>query len=197
MNLAVLILLVGCGDRDTSVDDTGPEACDPSDTADSGLQVGVIGGECRCEDAAITIGEGGEQYVPPVEGACLQMVHGPQGGWHLPAALLASNTRNVISIVAWAETGGVRMTDELTYRVQLVPEDTCEGSFPNMYLYLTTKHSSPEDNPAELFSCQEVVITMCIDDTGGNAVCGERTVVVAPDPRDVEKGMVPACEACP
>lgn len=191
------LLLLACGERDTSdPKETDPPSCDTSDTGDTGLQVGVIEGACRCEDPLVAIGEGLDHFVAPVEGECLQMVHGPQGGWHLPAAVLATNTRNVVSILAWAETEGVRMTDELTYRVQLVPEDTCEGSFPNMYLYLTAKHTGSEDNPAELFSCKEAVITMCVEDTGGNAVCGERTVLVAPDPRDVEKGMVPACEPC-
>ena len=188
-----LMLGMACGEQDSG------ELPDCDTAADTGpFQVGEIDGVCVCEDARVEIGTGMESWESHDEGACLQMVHGPHGGWHLPAALFAENTRSVVEIVAYVEVGGERMTDELTYRVQLVDnEDTCGGYFPNMFLYLTSKHIDPELAPPELIACQEAVIVMCVDDTGGNATCTEHSVIVAPDDADVENGMVAACEACP
>lgn len=191
----LLLLTLACGERDTGV---LPGECDTAN--DTGpFQVGLIDPECICEEPSAEIGTGIDAFTSHLDGDCLQMVHGPQGGWHLPGALRAENTRNVVEIVAYAEINGERITDELTYRVQLVDEvdETCAGSFPNMFLYLTSQFIDPELKPPELVSCQEVTITMCIDDTGGNATCDELRVMVAPDPRDIELGLVGECEACP
>ncbi len=193
--MLVLLLTVACGERDSGKSESS-ETCD---TGDTGIQVGVIDPECRCEESTVTIGSGVEAYEPVQDGSCLQMVHGPQGGWHLPGALLVGNTRNVVEILAWAEWQDQRITDELSYRVQLVPGElgTCEGSFPNMFLYLTSKYIDDELRPPEIIACEEVTITMCVDDTGGNASCGDLTVIVAPDPDDVTSELVAPCGLCP
>ena len=183
--------LLACGENDRPQDDS---AC-PAEARDTGSQVGVIADVCRCEEPIAEIGTGIEVYEDIVDDT-LVMVHGPQGGWHLPAALRVHNTRNVISIVARVTDvqTGIQVTEDLTYRVQVVQDDTCIGSYPNMFLYLWAEDLDPEATEAEAISCREVDIEMCVEDSGGRSFCETRRVFVEPDPVDVASAQAPECE---
>ena len=191
-----LLLLAACssGPRDNESLST----CDSDSFEDSGVQVGVIDPSCRCRAPELEIGTGMEQYEPVADGADIPMVHGPQGGWHILAAVQLLNTRNVVEMLAKvydAETG-VAVTTDLVYRVQLVSGESCIGTFPNMYLYLDVSalEEGERDTPPELLACREVRISMCVDDTGGRSMCEEKVVRVQPDPADVESGLARACD---
>jgi hypothetical protein len=190
----MLLLFLACGERDTGVEDSLADCA--SIEADTGVQVGVIEPECRCFEPALEIGTGLEVYEEIVDDS-LTMVHGPQGGWHLPAAVRVHNTRNVVAIQATVtdvETG-IPVTTELSYRVQVVDEGSCSGVYTNMFLYLDTGALDEEGNPATSLSCRMVDIEMCADDTGGHEACATRRVFVEPDPVDVASAQAPECES--
>jgi len=188
-----LLGLIACpgGPSDTAPDDSA-ETCPLEDT---GTQIGLIEAECACEEPWAALGTGIEGFEElPVEG--LEMVHGPQGGWHLPAALRVGNTRNVVRIHAQVTDvlTGIPVTEELKYHVQLVAEEGCQGSYPNMYLYLDVDDLAPGETEAVGLSCRDVVIEMCVTDTGGREFCVEETVFVLPDPTDVASAQAPECD---
>ncbi|MCP4804965.1 MAG: hypothetical protein GY913_16875 [Proteobacteria bacterium] len=177
--------LLGCPGTDAPDSVCGQE--------DTGQQIGIIDPSCQCLDSVLEIGTGSVAFESL--GDSVEMVHGPQGSWHLPGALRITNSRNIVRIAAQVhdlETG-IAVTDELNHHVQLVAEDTCVGSYPNMFLYLDTKELDPDTTTAWALSCRDVVVTMCITDTGGRDACTETTLFVEPDPTDVQDGEAAAC----
>ena len=169
----------------------GETGCSHEDT---GQQIGTIDASCRCLDPELEIGVGVTAFE--AMGDEVEMVHGPQGSWHLPGALRIVNSRNIVRIqtTAWDTATGVVVAPEQNLHVQLVPEDTCQGSYPNMFLYLETDELDAEQTTAFALSCRDVTIEMCITDTGGRDACVETTVFVQPDPQDVLDGEAEACE---
>jgi hypothetical protein len=70
--LVVILFVVGCPKEDIPSDDAGP-----------GSDGGVPGGAAR-----VVLGTGAERFTDiPTTGAELRLVYGPQGGWHLDAAV--------------------------------------------------------------------------------------------------------------
>lgn len=194
--IALLLVLTAC--------DAGPRGpkdslavCDSEVEGDTGIQVGVIDPVCRCHTPTLEIGTGIEGYEPVEEGAFIPMVHGAQGGWHLQGAARITNTRNVVQLVAqvFDVESGQAVTTELTYRLQLVAGEACDGTVPNMILYLdtTAMADGERDTPPELLSCKEMRIVMCASDTGGREVCSEKRAIAQPDPADVESGLAQDC----
>lgn len=174
--------------------DSSSDSVDSCPTEDTGTQIGVIEDSCRCEEPWAEIGTGLEGYEE-IGPDGLEMVHGPQGGWHLPGALKVANTRNVIRI--WAQVrdsdSGIAVTEELNYHVQLVDTGECQGVFPNMYLYLDTWLLDDSMTPGMLLSCRDLVIEMCVTDTSGHDFCTEKEVFALPDPTDVASAQAPEC----
>lgn len=192
------LLLIACHSSPSDKPDESVLACDTATVGDTGVQVGIIDPICRCEAPTLAIGTGMESYEPVEEGADVQMVHGPQGGWHVLSAVQITNTRNVVEMVArvYDVETETPVTSELVYRVQLVNDGGCVGSFPNMYLYLDVSAlvDGERDTPPELLSCRQVRVSVCASDTGGRALCEEKVVRVLPDPADIESGLAQSCE---
>lgn len=208
---AALLLLLACpapsGDDsdspvtdDSHTGDTEPD-CDPVTWQDTGVQVGVIDGACRCEEPIVEVGTGSEAYEAVEDLAGITMVHGAQNGWHMLSAVRLLNLRNIVEITATVTDvqSGVAVTDLLVYRVQTVDGDTCEGTFYNMYLYLDPAGMAVGelDTAPELLSCREQSIELCVSDTGGRRVCGVKSIIAIPDPVDVESGMATSCDEAP
>ncbi|MCB9766161.1 MAG: hypothetical protein H6739_40670 [Alphaproteobacteria bacterium] len=192
-------LLVACPGAGDNPDDSTP-ACDTW-IQDTGLQIGVIDPVCRCGDAGLEIGTGDLRYEVMEDGAVVHQTHGPQGGWHLLTAARLEHTRDVVEILTWmtdAETGK-RGTDDLIYRVRLVPGEQCEGTYPNMYLYLDASElaEGEADTPPEVMACRYFDIHMCMTDSGGRDLCTEKRVFLKPDPSDVESGLAEPCDGPP
>lgn len=185
--LALFALLAGCFGGDP------PECADT--WQDTGVQVGLIEPDCRCDDGVLEIGTGELEYEPLADGADLEMVNGPQGGWHLLTAVHSLNTRDVVTVNAqvFHDETGEDVTSELIYRVQLVDqEEACAGDFPNMYLYIL--HETGDPTPPERWSCEILRIEMTLTDTGGRRVEAVKRVRAVPDPDNVASGLAEACD---
>ena len=80
-----------------------------------------------------TVGTGEQTFHPLAPGGDLQLVHGPQGGWHLNAALYAENTSQVLQILPLLTdpltgtvlAGGDGLAD--TYNQALILDGECSG----------------------------------------------------------------------
>lgn len=93
-------------DKDTDVPDTDETDVEPVDS-DSDVDTDVdtddtdgqaVRGPCGAAVGGLVVGTGADAYVAVAEGAELNMVHGPQGGWHYDLALDLTNTPRFVSI---------------------------------------------------------------------------------------------------
>lgn len=190
----MLLLLLAC----TGETDTGE--C----LVETGDQIGTIEAECACETPEIEVGttvideqEGRAVAVFASVDDKLRMVHGDQGGWHVEGAVRLWNTRSVVNLVSRVvhPVTGVEVGPEQTHYVQLVDEDTCQGSFPGITLFLFTDDPVYEDqNVAQALSCESLKVEICAEDSAGRSLCGEETWEVWPDQADVDTGLVDDCE---
>ena len=88
-----------------------------------------------CEDKTprIEIGTGELDFEVLEDGAALEIIHGPQGGWHLVGSVQALYLTSPVHIhyeIFNAE--GVRVSDS-TFYVGLVFPDQCMTYYPGMY----------------------------------------------------------------
>ena len=107
--MIALLKLLAC--PSTPQDSTPETGCDPQGE-DTGIQVGTIDEACRCTDPVLEIGTGVTAFETVAPDSCLEMVHGPQGGWHLPSALRVQNTGRRAGAETWrraAGRGGLRL----------------------------------------------------------------------------------------
>jgi hypothetical protein len=185
----MLLWLLACTTPPDRPDDTGgPEFCN-----DTGAQAGTIDPWCSCLDPAVEVGTGTKEFE--VLGDELEMVFGAQGGWHLTAAARVENTRNVVFLntsVTHVDSG-IEVTGGDQYYVQLVDDEQCVGTFPNLTLVLFPELTELGDYAVHTMSCTEARIDICATDTAGRTACSSRTVFVHPDPDNVESGLTTAC----
>lgn len=185
------ILLLACSEPD----DTGcPQI-------ENGTQVGAFDPACACEEPTVSIGttvveQEGQQtalvYAPVPDGR-LQMVHGPQGGWHLNAGLWLTGTRSIVTLSTRVLFGETEVSPPNEAYVQLVDEPDCAGSFPGLTLYLFTEESLGDVVP-KVLACEQVQVEVCAGDSSGRTTCQRDTWTLLPDPRDVEEGLVEDCQ---
>lgn len=177
--LLTLGLLVGC---------TPPETCS-TDTADTGIQIGKISAECRCEDASFEFGSGDSSFQPISDGEDLTMIHGPQGGWHLWGSVRAANTRDVVKIRFTAVDVETQTTVvDVTNQVALAMESDCVGVYTGMYGFLDVDSlaSGEADTPPELLCDHQLELSMTLTDSAGRHLVETRTVRAAPDEADID-----------
>lgn len=184
-------LLFAC----TQPDDTGcPQI-------ENGTQVGAFDPACACEEPALSIGttvleeQGGLPtlvYAPVPDGR-VQMVHGPQGGWHVSAGLWITGTRSIVTLETRMLYGATEVSPPSLAYVQLVDEPECAGSFPGLTLYLFTEEGFGDVVP-KILACEPVEVEVCVSDSSGQRVCQTDTWTLLPDPVDVEEGLVEDCQ---
>ena len=149
---------VACTDKASS----GRVAIDSAASCpfDTGEEVGDIDETCRCEVDRVEAGTGETEWVAIEDGDTLQMVHGPQDGWHLLGAVRVHATLSVVTLQgnAWDVESGQRLTTEISTRVQLYPSDqACMGIYPDIYLYLDPSHYPKSTIPVEV-ACRDVQV---------------------------------------
>ena len=108
---------------------------------------------CYAETPFIELGEGErifESFEEPYEAV---MIHGPQGGWHILASLRVHGMMDIVEVYYTIEhlDSGVLVSDNI-YRLAVVSEGQCTGSYPGMYGYLSVSplYDGDLDTPPEL-----------------------------------------------
>ncbi len=185
MILAALLLACTPDDPSDTAGDTATtdtSACDPGET--------TLDAACACATPTIEVGNGSTTFQTVTEGALATMVHGPQGGCHIEAAVRTGNMVPIISIRYTIDTvpEGVRVSDN-AYRVQVLPEGDCGGYYPGMYGYLQVSElaSGEADTPPELLGGKGLLLTMEVTDFEGRTASDTLTVTAALDP--IDEGM--------
>lgn len=185
------LLGLACTGKTPVTDDSDTDSqvvCDTGPSADTGFQIGVIDPICRCEDPTLVIGSGEHTWADLPEGSQLEMVHGPQGGWHMLGSAKLCNTRNVATIhFTITDNDSSVVVSDNTYRVALVTEeDSCCGYYPGMYGFLSVSDLAEGElnTPPELLACHEVTLTMETTDSGGHSQTESTIVTAIPDPDD-------------
>ncbi len=185
MILAALLLACTPDDPSDTAGDTATTdtaACVPGET--------TLDAACACATPTIEVGNGSTTFQTVTEGALATMVHGPQGGWHIEAAVRTGNMVPIISIRYTIDTvpEGVRVSDN-AYRVQVLPEGDCGGYYPGMYGYLQFSElaSGEADTPPELLGGKGLLLTMEVTDFEGRTASDTLTVTAALDP--IDEGM--------
>jgi hypothetical protein len=139
------------------------------------------------EQVTVAVGTGDAAYVPLQPGDAVTMVHGPQGGWHILGSALVQNSAPIVSLHFTIHTldGGALIADN-TYRVLLVENPPCGGSFPGMYAYLNVSAlaEGEADTPPELLGGARLKMRIEATDDEGGLGAGEIEVIAALDPID-------------
>ncbi|MFT5583117.1 MAG: hypothetical protein ACI9VR_000695 [Cognaticolwellia sp.] len=177
----------------------------PTDTGcpqvENGTQVGSFDAACACEEPSLMVGTtviedlGGTPVLAyaPVSDGQIPMVHGVQGGWHVTAGMWLTGTRSIVTLQTRVMFGSTEVSPWSEAYVQLVDEEGCAGSFPGLTLYLFTEEALGDIVP-KVLACQDVVVEICAQDSGGRDLCSTETWTLLPDPVDVEDGIVEDCE---
>jgi hypothetical protein len=168
-------LLLACGDRKRSSDETASSEPDPE--ACSGPPV-------------VVIGSSDHEFVPLDEGDPVVMVHGPQGGWHMLGSIQVFNSTQVVKVhfTITDLDSGVVVVDN-SYQVALVLEGECSGYFPGMYGYLNIDELKDGDanTPPELLSYHTMRMYMEIVDRDEREGSAKLDVTAVPDPADIQE----------
>ncbi|MCB9666088.1 MAG: hypothetical protein H6732_18415 [Alphaproteobacteria bacterium] len=189
------------GSTDDSEAHSGVETDVDSDTDD-----GVVRDPCGEPGAPVLeVGTGEETFEALTEGQDLAMVHGAQGGWHLPVAVRAAHVPQFVRLTYRVVDLGTGVTitsqDPLALNVALVPEVlgswACSGEYPNLFAYLdfsTLGASDTDADPWMSLDGRRVRLEASIASSAGDALASAAVEVVArPDPCDPD----PPAPACP
>ena len=189
MRLLTLLLVSLSACQSAELEEASADDCASTEWA--------VAEECRCQPERVVLGTGVTSFVElPSDGVA--MVHGPQGGWHFPAAVRVENSLDVVTIqtMVYDEETSTPLTELQEVRVHLVSDGACTGYYANLILYLDHAQLAPDrpftDLPAVL-SCREVVVNICVEDERGWQGCSDDVVLMRPDLNDVESGLVEPC----
>lgn len=143
----------------------------------------------------IEIGGGETRWQPLAEGADHEMVHGPQGGWHMLGSVRAVGFEEVLRVrfqITVPDRDDAMVSDNL-YAVQALVDPMTPSilTYPGMYGYLEVGvlAEGELDTPPELLSGLPVVLWMEVTDDRGRQAEDSVEVTAAPDPDDLD--MVP------
>jgi len=176
--LTVLVGLLGCEKgEDTAGGDTQPVVVDP----------------CELDSITIELGTGEDEYLPLSDGDTLEMVRGPQSGWHFILAFLAYQSEEIM----WYEVAGYDVaTGELVCQHGTAPvnqrleaQDECRGTYRNIYCYALTPMADALvdgdcDTPPETLVDRELRFELQYRDDTDRSATDQLFVIAAPDPDD-------------
>jgi hypothetical protein len=200
-------VLTGCGTKEDDGSgggadaDTDTDADTDADTdtdTDTDTEPPVTG----CYDVPMVVtggfGEAGDPFVAaPAAGSIAQMVHGPQGGWHVDTAIRVESTHEIvaatptITLVATGETiSGLQGDLDFNHTtVFLVLDGECSGTLTGLRAFIDDVDPySDEDLAEHICDLQgaEVDVGWDITDvTDGREGTATVRATLALDPMDV------------
>lgn len=145
---------------------------------------------CASEDMTLAVGWGKDVYAPLADGDVVQMVHGPQGGWHVESAGEVRWSMREIGILPSLvdlETSRVLTTNALASfeAMGVYDEASCGGTFTNVEAFLSADGpGEPIQNICALAG-REVELSIEITELlTGRTARDSAVVVLALDPID-------------
>ena len=156
---------------------------DPVDTSDEAVD------PCFVDEPTLTIGSGEYKWEDLSEGDEVEMVHGPQGGWHMLGSARIAHTESVVRIRfnIWLKDSGL-VISENAYTVQMIRDQDCSGFYPGMYGYINYKEfrEDEDDTPPTMYGYQTVVMEMNATDLDNRTATTTLEVIAVPDPVDLK-----------
>lgn len=139
---------------------------------------------CLTETALADVGTGDREFEALTDGDDIPVIHGSQGGnhilgslrlWHMAPIVLIHYTLTLVE-------GEILFSDNL-YRLQMLPEDTCQSVYIGLYGYIGFIGEGQDPNyPVDSIMQREVRLAMTAEDTEGNTASD--AVIVIPVPTD-------------
>lgn len=150
----------------------GGPGCDGGsvDTGNAGCPPGV----------SAEIGTGTEGFEPIPEGGTLEIVRGPQGGYHLLGAFRGCGLTEGSLILRFeaVETESGDVVTDVTYTRQSRPDGSCCLYVADLYGYLSLPGTGYYGDPAQALDGKRLAITMTVSDPEGVEVSATRVVLV-------------------
>ncbi len=184
---ALLMTLVGCAG-----DTTGSDTDVTGDTADTDTDTVV--GDCTDGGIALEVGSGELAFEALSSGDGVNMVHGPQGGWHLEAAGRVVGAKQEISIlpkIVLSGMGDLQVAgDQQAQFVALANYDaeTCTGDFFGVRTFLDDVLTPPNGGTYQEFICEmagTATLEITVEDiTTGASVTESVEFTLGADPTD-------------
>lgn len=134
-----------------------------------------------CDTPAVAVGTGVDRFEPLAEDADVDVINGPQGGWHVLGAVRTWGMGEVAR-VDWTldrASDGARVGD-LLYTVATTPTPrACSREFAGLFgvLSLDGVPHDEGDTPADAVDGERLVSTMTVTDDGDRAAVGTATIV--------------------
>jgi len=134
----------------------------------------------RCADAApsLRLGTGDVALEPLDPGATVDLVHGPQGGWHLLVSVGATGTADAVHLgLQLTELASQQLVADSAYDLLLVRDTACEGLAIGLFAYLDTSAIDPDRAADEVLSGAELRLDVALRDADGLVLSDSVTVV--------------------
>lgn len=134
--------------EETDAVETDTESTDPPDETDVETDTDVPD-PCLDSPAVITVGTGEDDFIALTAGQDLEMVHGPQGGWHQTTAVRIENTTQFVRLrVTLTDVASGAVVSDYPFNVALTPDPlgawTCSGTHVNMLSILDFSAVDPD-----------------------------------------------------
>ncbi len=118
----------------------------------------------------------------------VEMVHGPQGGWHILWSVMLSGTEPTAQLHGTiTDLDSAVVVSDITYNVALDPVDDCIGESIGQYGYLDVSGlaSGSLDTPPELLVGHTLLLRVEAADFAGTTASDDILVTAVADPEDV------------
>jgi len=188
----IVLLAAGCAAETLDTDATTPDS--PADT-DAPTPPGPTGDtdvppptDEPC-DVFAQVGSGENYFIPLASLEEVEMVHGPQGGWHILWSVRLSGTEPTAQLHGTiTDLDSAVVVSDITYNVALDPVDDCIGESIGQYGYLDVSGlaSGSLDTPPELLVGHTLLLRVEAADFVGTAASDDILVIAVPDPEDVD-----------
>ena len=127
-------------------------------------------------EGSLELGTGELSFAPLADGDVLNMVHGEQGGYHLPLAARGCGMGESASFHYTGELMTGEHIVDVTFSQLWAPQDECCAVALDAYgyIFLYGYDLTPEDLPG-----LEIALSLLVSD-GGSEHTAQRTVVIGP-----------------
>jgi len=187
----ILLLAAACAGDSPETDATTPDPpvdTDPPTTPDPPVDTDEPPTDEPC-DVLLQVGSGDLYFIPLSSLDEVEMVHGPQGGWHIWWSVLLSGTEPTAQLHGTiTDIDSNVVVSDITYNVKLDPVDDCIGESIGQFGYLDVSGlaSGSLDTPPELLVGHTLLLRVEAADFAGTTASDDVLVVAVPDPEDVD-----------
>jgi hypothetical protein len=169
-------------------------ATDDAPAPDAVVDTGLSAARCGGASMSLDVGSSEVAFEPVADGAQVQLVHGPQGGWHLDVAGAVTGAGQEVAImprVLATTRGDLQVAgDQQPDFIALAgyDDDRCAGEFFGVRAYIDDVGTAPDGLTYLEFVCSlagEALLEVTVEDIAtGVSVTESVSVTLLSDPAD-------------